>query len=187
MAAPFFSANPATVRLVLAPTRVPFPPRQAPKASAHQTGVIASLPPMAGAIPWISGIMVARRGMLSTKAERTADAQSTTSAVTRTSLPVSASSSWEKIQFKDARLVQRTNDNEKSDEEHCDPFHRVEGLAHHLGVVLRLRGQVSNSIRMAAPREARWRPLQVRVALPIRRPRAQGQRPQVSPSKDGDP
>ena len=35
---PFFSAMPATMTFAEAPMSVPFPPRQAPKDKAHQSG-----------------------------------------------------------------------------------------------------------------------------------------------------
>ena len=39
---PFLSATSATTIFAAAPLRVPFPPKQTPKANAHQSGVIFS-------------------------------------------------------------------------------------------------------------------------------------------------
>ena len=63
------SAKPAIIRLALAPTSEPLPPRQAPKASDHHSGTRFSAPPKVGAMDLITGIMVATNGMLSTTAE----------------------------------------------------------------------------------------------------------------------
>src|SRR5262249_12364591 len=74
---PLRSAIPATVKLALAPIKVPFPPRQAPSDRAHQTGRNASSPPKLDPIPLMTGIIVATKGMLSMKADSSAEAQST--------------------------------------------------------------------------------------------------------------
>ena len=76
MGCPERSANPATTRFADAPISVPFPPRHAPSASDHHRGIKCSVPPNAGAMDLISGIMVATKGMLSTKAERIAEPHS---------------------------------------------------------------------------------------------------------------
>src|SRR4051794_40190251 len=72
---PLRSAMPATVRFAEAPISVPLPPRQAPSDRHHHRGWMASGPPKAGAMFLISGIMVATKGMLSTIADNTAEAQ----------------------------------------------------------------------------------------------------------------
>ena len=71
---PFFSAMPATITFAEAPMSVPFPPRHAPKDNAHQSGSnsVGEIPPKLP-IWWISGIIVATKGMLSTKAEAIAE------------------------------------------------------------------------------------------------------------------
>ena len=71
---PFFSAIPATITFAEAPMSVPFPPRQAPKDNAHQSGSNSDgeIPPKLP-ISWINGIMVATKGMLSTKADAIAE------------------------------------------------------------------------------------------------------------------
>ena len=71
---PLRSPMPATVRLAEAPIKVPLPPRQAPSDRHHHSGWICPAPPNDGAMFLISGIMVATNGMLSTIADRTADA-----------------------------------------------------------------------------------------------------------------
>src|ERR1043165_3098350 len=80
---PAFSARPAATRFGLAPTSVPLPPRQAPRASDHQMGKSAWSPPKAGARLLIRGIMVATNGILSTMAERMADPHRTAVAASR--------------------------------------------------------------------------------------------------------
>ena len=71
---PFFSAMPATMTFAEAPISVPLPPKHAPKDNAHQSGSssVGEIPPR---LPiWcIRGIMVATKGMLSTKAEAIAE------------------------------------------------------------------------------------------------------------------
>lgn len=71
---PFFSDMPATMTFAEAPISVPFPPRQAPRDNAHQSGSnsVGDIPPKLP-IWWISGIIVATKGMLSTKAEAMAE------------------------------------------------------------------------------------------------------------------
>src|SRR5512138_3212065 len=71
---PLRSPMPATVRLAEAPISVPLPPRQAPSERHHQSGSILSAPPKAGAMLLMSGIIVATKGMLSTIADKNADA-----------------------------------------------------------------------------------------------------------------
>ena len=65
---PAFSASPTVTTLALAPIMVPFPPRQAPSDSDHQ-----STPDSAPGMVWfrkaMMGSMVAVKGMLSMKAE----------------------------------------------------------------------------------------------------------------------
>ena len=85
---PARSAIPATIRFALAPTSEPFPPRHAPSASDHHSGISPSGPPKLGAIDLISGIIVATNGMLSTTAEATAEIHMMASAVTARSPPV---------------------------------------------------------------------------------------------------
>ncbi len=63
MGYPFFAAMPATITLADAPIKVPLPPKQAPRASDHQTGSI--LAPEIALISWSRGIMVATTGILS--------------------------------------------------------------------------------------------------------------------------
>src|SRR5512147_1397332 len=84
---PLRSAMPATVRLALAPMRVPLPPRQAPSDNAHHTGEMASVPPKLGAIALIIGIMVATNGILSMIADSTAEAHKMLTPVTVKSPP----------------------------------------------------------------------------------------------------
>ena len=78
---PARSANAATMRFALAPTKEPLPPRQAPSASDHHNGPRFSLPPKVGAIDSMIGIMVATKGILSTMADATADTQRISMAV----------------------------------------------------------------------------------------------------------
>jgi len=83
---PFLSAMPATITLAEAPIREPLPPRQAPKASDHQIdsmGIWESWPTSCN-----NGIMVATKGMLSTKAEASADNHKTRMPVKATLSPV---------------------------------------------------------------------------------------------------
>lgn len=75
MGFPFRVAIPATITLADAPISVPFPPKQAPRESAHQTGIIASRPPIASSMDFSIGIMVATNGILSMAAETMADTQ----------------------------------------------------------------------------------------------------------------
>src|SRR5574341_703858 len=65
----------ATMILVVEPTIVPLPPKPAPNASAHQSGVI-SIPPSPS--PWITGINAIVIGMLSTTADNAATTQMST-------------------------------------------------------------------------------------------------------------
>jgi hypothetical protein len=72
---PCFSASPTAIMPALDPISVPFHPKPDPKAKAHHMGFIAK-PPNAAEIDsfWLSvetkGIIVAAKGMLSTKAVR---------------------------------------------------------------------------------------------------------------------
>ena len=70
---------PATTKLALAPTKVPLPPRQAPKAKDHQIGFRSE---KVDPISCTKGIIVATNGILSTNAEKNALAQRTIIAVT---------------------------------------------------------------------------------------------------------
>ena len=72
---PLRLAMPATITLAEAPISVPLPPKQAPSDRAHQTGIIASRPPIAGSIDFSIGIIVATKGILSIAAETIADTQ----------------------------------------------------------------------------------------------------------------
>ena len=87
---PDLSANPATIKLALAPTKLPFPPRHAPRASDHQIGINSSTPPKLAAMFLINGIIVATKGMLSTIADATAETNNIESAVTVLSPSVSS-------------------------------------------------------------------------------------------------
>lgn len=70
---PSLAAIPATITLAEAPINVPLPPKQAPKDSAHHTGIIASLPPKLISMAFKVGIIVATKGILSTMAENRAE------------------------------------------------------------------------------------------------------------------
>ena len=83
---------PATAKFADAPVSVPLPPRQAPSESDHHKGSIAFGPPKAGAMPLISGIMVATNGMLSMTADRIAEIHRMIVAATTRLPPVSATS-----------------------------------------------------------------------------------------------
>ena len=67
---PFFALTPARTTLALAPMRVPFPPRQAPRERAHHSGATST--PLLSIVS-ISGMRVATNGMLSKKDEMMAD------------------------------------------------------------------------------------------------------------------
>ncbi len=87
MGLPYLEAMPATMTLADAPIRVPLPPRQAPRARAHQVGSIGipEICPMVCS----KGIIVATNGMLSTKAEAIADSHKTSKPVCAGLAPVS--------------------------------------------------------------------------------------------------
>jgi hypothetical protein len=85
---PYRPAIPATITLAAAPTKVPFPPRQAPKARVHHNGSM-------GMVDMVSmvcnkGIMVATKGMLSTTEEAIADSHNTNMPVWSRFPPVSS-------------------------------------------------------------------------------------------------
>ena len=88
MGYPSCAARPATIKLALAPMRVPFPPRQAPRARLHHKGSKLATPICP--ISLIKGIIVATKGMLPTKAEAIALIHRISSAATVTSPPVQA-------------------------------------------------------------------------------------------------
>ena len=75
MGCPSRWAIPATITFAEAPISVPLPPKQAPSDKAHQTGIIASLPPIDGSIDLIIGIIVATKGILSIALEIIAEDQ----------------------------------------------------------------------------------------------------------------
>jgi hypothetical protein len=64
---PSLEAIPATIKFALAPIKVPFPPKQAPSDKLHQRGFKSVIPIFP--ISFIMGIIVATKGILSTKAE----------------------------------------------------------------------------------------------------------------------
>ena len=67
---PCLALIPDSTTFADAPIRVPFPPRHAPRDSAHQRGITSiPLSPM----EWISGIIVATNGILSSVADSSAD------------------------------------------------------------------------------------------------------------------
>ena len=80
---PAFSAKPNVITFADAPTGEPFPPRHAPSARDHHTGIsvgcwttdLKSIPEgnTACAVSVTRGIMLATKGMLSTIAELTAE------------------------------------------------------------------------------------------------------------------
>ena len=75
MGSPSFAAIPATITFAEAAISVPFPPKQDPSDSAHQTGIIASLPPNDSSIDLSMGIIVATNGILSIADDRKAEIQ----------------------------------------------------------------------------------------------------------------
>ena len=81
MGRPSREAMPETMTLAEAPIKVPLPPKQAPNDKAHQTGIIAALPPKLSSIDFSIGIMVATKGILSTMAEKKADIHKMTNTV----------------------------------------------------------------------------------------------------------
>ena len=87
---PAFSAMLATTMLADAPISVPLPPRQAPRERDHHSGLRSVTPP---SLPgsWISGIIVATKGILSTKADARADSQRISRPVEKTAPPVNSS------------------------------------------------------------------------------------------------
>ena len=80
---PAFSAKPNVITFADAPTGEPFPPRHAPNANDHHTGIrvgwwttdLKSIPEgnIVCAVSVTRGIMLATKGMLSTIAELTAE------------------------------------------------------------------------------------------------------------------
>src|SRR3972149_6045321 len=92
MGYPAFSARPNVSTLAEAPTGEPFPPRHAPSANDHHTGIrvewwttdLKSVPEgnTACAVSITKGIILATKGMLSTIAEPTAENHKVVIAVT---------------------------------------------------------------------------------------------------------
>ena len=70
---PSRAAIPATITLAEAAINEPLPPKHEPKDSAHQTGIIASLPPRSSSTDFMIGIMVATKGMLSIAEDKSAE------------------------------------------------------------------------------------------------------------------
>ena len=64
---------PATITFAEAAINEPLPPKHAPRDKAHQTGIMASLPPIDSSIDLIIGIIVATNGILSIALDRTAE------------------------------------------------------------------------------------------------------------------
>src|ERR687897_3445772 len=79
---PYFKAIPAATTPALEPIKVPFPPKSAPNAKAHQRGLVFKLPKtelMVGLVFSVSiiGTIVAVKGILSINALAIADIQMT--------------------------------------------------------------------------------------------------------------
>jgi len=73
MPKPFDVLRPAVTMLALAPSKVPFPPRQAPKLSAHAKVFTGRVSGSSSAKIFTTGIIVAVYGILSRNAEVIAD------------------------------------------------------------------------------------------------------------------
>ena len=71
---------PPTITLAEAAISEPLPPKQAPSDNAHQTGIIASRPPIDSSMDFIIGIMVATKGILSMAVDTNAEIQITSMA-----------------------------------------------------------------------------------------------------------
>ena len=68
---------PATITFAEAAINEPLPPKQAPRDKAHQTGIMAALPPIDSSMDLIIGIIVATKGILSIAVETKAEIQMT--------------------------------------------------------------------------------------------------------------